>query len=678
MTLVALLSTLQGPIGGRILDVLVFAAAGALAYRLPRAVPYVAVFAVCLQSNLTHTLTSDGDALAGLCVGLAIGRLESRRPVTKLRMSPALVALTLLSLLVVLSYVANSNGPNGHQVALGTEYFISRSLLAAAVVLLSDDDPDWQFRWSQAIGLLVLVLALFRLSEVVGLPVKSATDALGMSILGEYADTSNANLYAVLLGFGIPLLLADAGRDSGRLASRTSLRWIAAAIVTFAMASTASRTGAVIIVGVIVALLILASNARRRIGVSALAAVYLVGSFLPALPISQRPIVVTSGAVPDSAVATNQQPLVAPPAALVTPPVGQASPRVGQPPPPQVQHQALPAMRPQWRAVLDRNYYQLEQTLPPPTSAGSGHYIVFSALGGGGGIGVTLLVSVNATLIARIRPSDMTVYYQWHEVAIPDGVLEPGMPVTVDFAVAGSPDSTRDYFIVGGINARSNGYRSRIWTGESWSESDLSSDPGAQSGLYMIFVDGVIPALTYLQVSSSEAIDTSVEDRLILWRTALNAFEHNPLFGTGFYTFGLVRRQYQPIGTALFYPYANAHSNYFQLLSDLGWAGPLFFMLIFILPFARLTRMVLSDPKRNSWLPPALALACGACLISSLTQTWIADSRFYVLSWFLALVAGVAIRTSSEERHPLRASFRPTMDAKSGRGHVDVPTPGPV
>jgi len=555
------------------------------------------------------------------------------------------VALALLNLLVVLSYVANSSGPNGAQISLSTEYFLSRSALGATVVLLSDEEPDSLKRWSQAIGMLALFLAVFRLSQMMGLPVKTAADALGISVLGDYLDSPNANLYAVLLGIGIPLLLAWFSKDGDRVESGKTIRWIGAAIVTLAMASTASRTGAVIIVVVIGVLLVSARSTISRVAVGALAAVYVLGSLLPSLSVVQRPVVVASTTVPDHVVATNQAPIVAPTQTLV-----------GQPSPPPIQYHALPAMRPQWRSVLDRTSYRLEQSIPSATTFGSGDYIVFSGAAGGGGSGVTLLINVNGTLVAQLKPTDMTTDYRWHEVQIPDYLALQGKTMTVGFTVAGSPDSTRDYFLIGGVNATSEGYRTRIWTGEFWSQADVSSDPGSQSGLLMTFLDGVIPPLKYFDKSSDAVIDTSIEDRLTLWRTALNVFLHNPLLGTGFYSFGEVRSQYTPSGTTIFYPYANAHSNYFQLLADLGAAGPILLALIYIMPLARVARSVLSDPRRISWFSLAFALALLTCLISSVTQTWIADSRFYVLSWFLALVAGGTAWTT-ERRFTSRATI---------------------
>jgi hypothetical protein len=634
--LFAVTSQIGGPTGGRILDILVLATAAGLAYRFPRAVPYLAVFAVGLQSTLTRTFTSDGDALVGLAIGLSIARFRSRTFPTHLRPTQALLALTALNVVVIVSFLANMRGPNGHSVALASGYFISRSVLAAAVAFLSAQDRDWQHRWGQALGLLAFALSSYRLLEVVGLPLKPVTDALGIAMLGEYADPANANLFAVLAGVGISFLLADVALRDRQVQKRDWGRWLAAAIVTLAMASAESRTAVVIVAIVIISLLGLATTWTRRIAVGGLACVYLVGSLLPAFSIVQKPIIVAPQTAAVGSVATNQPPAVAPPETLSggTEPV-----LIAQPP--------LPAIRPQWRSALDRSSYRAEAILPPAIP-GRGHYLDFIAGRGGGAVSVTLNVSVNGTVVAQLRPSDMSTYYRWQEVPIPDAVVLTGKPLVVDLSAAGNVDSARNYFLIGGLYAKSNGYTSRFWSGRSWVTTDLSPDAGTQTGLFAVFVDGNIPPLAYFQGPIVGVIDPSITDRLFLWQTALNAFLHNPIFGTGFYTFGLVRSQYEPTDRAVFFSYANAHSNYLELLSDLGFAGPLLFLIVLAIPLVEIIRRIFSAGRPRDGLAVAMALALLAYIVSSLSQTWLADSRVYVTAWFVALVAGTATTAAAK------------------------------
>ena len=638
MMFLAVPTFLLGATDGRILDVVIFAVAGLLAYRFPRTAPYVAVFSVGLQSTLTQSLTSDGDALAGLMVGLAFTRIRSRRLPSQRVVSYTLAALGAMGLLVGLSFAANVRGPNGNEVALGSEYFISRTVLAAAVVILSEQDADWQHRWVRAIALLALVLSAFRIAEVAGLPLKTLTDALGIALVSEYSRVSDANTFAVVAAIGIPFLLAGGAiDDSHAIWSKWGL-WLGAALVTFALASTESRTGVVIMVVVVISLLLLAKTGRRRLLVLGLALIYAGGSLVPAFSIGNKPVVVSAQAFPQSIVATNEAPIIAPPL-VPSPgspqPTPQPQPQPGQPP--------LPAIPLQWRSILDRSSYLLEATVPPAAKRTRGSYLVFVVRAASRADQATLRITVNGTVVADLKPSEMSLRYHWEQVPIPDALVDTGKPISIGIAAAGNVDSSKHYFAVGGIYARGSGYSSRIWTGRSWLQNDLSSDPGIQSGMPLVFLNGAVPPLEYFVAPQGGVIDTSLSDRLVLWRTALNIFMHNPALGTGFYTFQFVRDQYEPIESPLFHVYTNAHSNYFELLSDLGIAGPLMFLLVFLVPLIKVVRRTMPKSSHPEWMAPALALALIALLLSSLTQTWIADSRLYITAWFIVLVAGSEI-----------------------------------
>ena len=630
---------LSGATEGRILDVLVFAAAGFLAYRFPRTAPYIAVFSVGLQSTLTHSLTSDGDALAGLTVGLAFTRIRSRRLPSQRVVSYSVMALAAMALLVGLSFAANGRGPNGNEVALGSEYFISRTVLAAAVVILSEQDADWQHRWVRAIALLALVLSAFRIAEMAGLPLKTLTDSLGIAVVSEYSRVSDANTFAVVAAIGIPFLLAGGGADDSRAIWNRWGRWLGAALVTFALASTESRTGVVIMVVVVISLLLLAKTGRRRLMVLGLALVYSGGLLVPAFSIGNKPVVVSAqAAFPQSIVATNEAPIIAPPR-LPSPgspqPTPQPSPQPGQP--------ALPAIPLQWRSILDRSSYLLEATVPPAAMGTRGSYLVFVVRAASRANQATLRITVDGTLVADLKPSEMSLRYHWEQVPIPDALVDTGKPISIGFAAAGNVDSSIHYFAIGGVYARSSGYSSRIWTGRSWLQNDLSSDPGIQNGMPLIFLNGAVPPLEYFVAPQGGVVDTSLSDRLVLWRTALIIFMHNPALGTGFYTFQFLRDQYEPRDTSLFYVYTNAHSNYFELLSDLGVAGPLLFLLVFLVPLIKVVRRTMLKFSHPEWMAPALALAIVALLLSSFIQTWIADSRLYITAWFIVLIAGSEI-----------------------------------
>lgn len=156
--------------------------------------------------------------------------------------------------------------------------------------------------------------------------------------------------------------------------------------------------------------------------------------------------------VPQSTVATNEAPIIAPP---------QSQP--GSPPPtPQPGQPALPALHPQWRSLLDRSSYLLEATLSPSARGANGNYLVFVVRSASSQDLATLRITVNGSLVADLRPSSMSPYFHWEQVPIPNGLVVAGKPVSIAFAATGHVDSSQHYFAVGGIYARSSGYSSRI------------------------------------------------------------------------------------------------------------------------------------------------------------------------------------------------------------------------
>jgi hypothetical protein len=62
-----------------------------------------------------------------------------------------------------------------------------------------------------------------------------------------------------------------------------------------------------------------------------------------------------------------------------------------------------------------------------------------------------------------------------------------------------------------------------------------------------------------------------------------------------------------------------------------------------LVPLIDVVRRTIRRSGNQEWMAPALALAILALLLSSFTQTWIADSRVYITAWFIVLVAGSEI-----------------------------------
>lgn len=606
-------------------DVAVTLAAAALATALPRAVPSLALLAIGFQSVLTRTFNSDAEVLIGLLAGLLIVRARAR----DWRM-PALGAagwlLLALNAMVVVSLIAHVRSSDANAIRLATEYFVSRSLLVAAVVLLAR--PGRPRAWMAAVGLLAVALGAARALEAFGVPVRSTLSGAGIPLLGDYDDPGSWNTYATVLAVGVACLAA-LGLERGRPRGWAVMLIGGLAFTTMAMASAQSRTAVGIFAVEVVVLLWWAHGLLRRLVVLGIAAAFAVASLSPTFGIQHKPVLVSTEGLPDSQkVATIDVPIkVAPNGHLPTP----GSDGATSPP-----REPLPALQPDWRSVLDRNYYILEQTIPADAFGVTGNRIEFVGRSGGHPSRIRLMVKFEGHEVAEISPTQMSAAYRWVEIPIPDDLVPRGHPGKVSFSVSGDPDSFSNFFVVAGRNAHARGYDARIWSGTAWLTDDLSDDVGLQQGMLLVVANEHVPDMAAFKPNTAPVVDPSISDRLFLWRTAINVFLHNPIAGTGFYTFGLVKTQFQP-PAPVFAAYSNTHSNYFELLADIGAAGPVLFGLLLLVPLGALALTRRRRPLTA--VEAGLGLSLFAFAASSLTQTWMADSRVYMTCWLLALVA---------------------------------------
>lgn len=633
-----------------VLDAVVLAAGAVIAVAWPRVVPFAALLGIGFQSSLTHTMSSDAELLVGLVAGLVIVRAQRRDwrlPV------PGAVGWLLLALnvLVVVSLLVHLHTADAHAIVLGTEYFVSRSLLVAAVVLLAPAAavPDWL----ASVGLLAVALGAARVLEAAGVPLRNWLGGAGIVLMGDYADIGSWNTFATLLAAGVGCLTAYA-LGPGISARRRWMMFGVAAFTAVAMASAQSRTVVGIFAVEAVVLLFYAREARLRVAVGLIVVAYAIGSLSPTFGIQHKPVLVSTEALPDNKVATAESPIQVPTGIVPTP----GTP--GPTPPPRRQ---LPAIQPDWRSVLDRNYYALEQTIPADVFARTGNRLVFIGRSGGRPSEVRLVVKFEGRVIARLKPTDISPYYHWVEVPIPDALVPHEGLATVSFQVTGDPDSLSDFFIVAGRNARAPGYEARIWSGTGWLTDDLSSDPGLQQGTLLVFANEQVPDMTPFTPIKTVVVDPSISDRLFLWQTALRIFEHNPIAGTGFYTFGLVKTEYQ-LPSRVFATYSNAHSNYFELLADLGPAGPLLFALLLLTPVLAL--LLRSRRRRLDKTEVAASVSLFAFAASSITQTWVADSRVYMTCWAVVLVAGIIVH----QKQLAAPETSSRWEAAGGRGRL--------
>lgn len=594
----------------------------------PRLVPYLAMFALVFQSTSTATLTSDGLALAGVLAGLLAARLRAGWDYRPAGWNGAWAFLAL-NLLIGASLLVNLRAPQGGQTLLNSEYFVSRALLLLGVAALS---LNTRRDWLVALAAVAAVLAALRLVEVAGADVRAVLAPFGVTLLGDVVDVGSWNVFATLLTLALPMALAGAATPSVTPV-QTVVGLIAASVIMIGVASAQSRTAAALVVVIIAVLLAVAQTWPRRAAVLILALVFGFASFSPLYSLAEKPLTVATTGQPDTKVATAETPLVVVPPGSLAPQsaTGDETVLPGFAPRPHLQ-----PIKPDWRSVLDRNYYELQQRVDDPHLYPHGNYLAFLARKGGGN-GVELQVSVGDREITRLTTRDMWSYYRWIIVYLPDDLQIAG-PMVIKFKVIGNADSQSRFFTLAGLNDRAVGISSLFLANNVAITGDLSPDPGIQQGVVAAFLNGQTPDLTPLPpVSQGVVLDPSLADRLALWRAAVRVFAAHPLVGTGFYTFGDVKGQFQN-GAALFSAYANAHNNFMELLADLGIGGPLLFLVLLVSAVGAYwrNRSLLVSP--SEWWHVATLGAVLVMFAASMTQTWLADSRVYLPGLLLLLV----------------------------------------
>jgi hypothetical protein len=383
------------------LDLILLLAGLAIALAAPLVVPYVAAIAIGMQSTAPHSLTSDGDILAGLVAGLLRDRLRGRRPELQLR-NVAVIALGCLCAAVLVSYLAHLGTGSAHDILLASEFIVSRSLLIAALVLLLGFAQPMTARWLQAVGLLALLLAAGRLAEGAGLPVAGWLAPLHVTMFGDYGDVGSWNTLAVVLAVGVA-----AGLGGAFLTTRSTGDYLAlgaALVVVLALSTAASRTGAVVLLLTAAALMVATRSMARRIAVGAILAMFVLGSLNPGLGVLRKPLLVQTARLADNRVSTELQPATIPPD-YATPP-GPSGPPAPTPRP----RPALPALVPDWRSPLDRSYYRLQDQIRAGPMYPTGNRIEFVARRGGPSADVRLVLSVNRHEIVHLRPDQLSPY----------------------------------------------------------------------------------------------------------------------------------------------------------------------------------------------------------------------------------------------------------------------------
>src|SRR5262245_5146258 len=618
--------TVMPLLGRHLLDLVVLVGVAIGVGGRPRLTPYAVVIAVLLSSTSTHAMTTDGLVLAGSAIGLATHRVVLRDWKVGPLTSAPLVLLGALDLLMLASLLANRDTPQASLAAQGTVYILSRTILIATVLVLSPQNRMSRVDWLLACAVGTTLLGVVRGLEIAGAPLqKIIGDPLAIQFLGDLGQPGTWNLYAAVMIVGGLLAFSAAEMFDGR-GPILALRGMA--LFLFAMAGTSeSRTALVAIVLALGGLAIVADEWRRRALLGCFGLAFVLAAILPGVSVLNKPMVVPTKAV-EAAV-----PVTAP----ITPPAasGEQSPilQVFRPP---------AGLTATWRVLLDHSDYRFDQIFEQPNLLPHGNYLTLLARAASSSSDMHLRVAVNGIVAAELTAPTLRTYYTWIQVPVPDRAISGGGAVTISLSAQGDLDSQRRYVAVAGINATAPNVRAQAFVAGHPVEGNLSADPGIHRGMVLLFLNGEVPTLRPLPATQASALDQSISDRLSLWRSAWHFFLRHPVLGTGFYTFGTVERQ-DPSGV-LFTAYANAHSDYVELLADLGALGPIvFFTLLTVAIMAVLGCAPASLGHERYW-GASLAWAVVVLLLTAVSQTLLADTRSAMFFWMVLLVVGGTYR----------------------------------
>lgn len=159
---------------------------------------------------------------------------------------------------------------------------------------------------------------------------------------------------------------------------------------------------------------------------------------------------------------------------------------------------------------------------------------------------------------------------------------------------------------------------------------------------FLLYFTGVIiiffmPGLkeSFMRLFSADYIDptTSFGTRIVLWKASAASILENPVFGTGYGSFDVVREKI----TVKTGSQAHAHNAYLQVLVYHGFVGFTALMLI----FARMAKtFVKNRPGLYSYMGLSVLIVF---MLEGLSENSFADSEIELLFWF---VSGICLGMS--------------------------------
>lgn len=163
--------------------------------------------------------------------------------------------------------------------------------------------------------------------------------------------------------------------------------------------------------------------------------------------------------------------------------------------------------------------------------------------------------------------------------------------------------------------------------------------------IILVFWQGLVPKAVTERVlmtySAGQGLDSSADDRVSIWRDAMQVIDHNPITGTGFDTYAYMGR----VGN-----YKDTHNYYVKMLLEAGAVGLLVFLSLLVVAIRMAWRLF-----QTATHPLLRAMGCGVfgLLVTATVVNFFGDRWSFLqvngFSWVLLGLVTRGLQITKEE-----------------------------
>ncbi len=530
--------------------------------------------------------------------------------------SPATIGLVTLLAAVWLSLLLNRHllSREELQVVLKNSKGLSAGAAVYAAGLLFGASLSRVRLAIQGLVATAAALALLRILQMAGWDLTGTVNAaLGIAILGDLEPFAMQNSYASFL-----VMVLALGLFTGIALARR--RWLLAGVLVpvfhWLLVGTRSRTAIGAYLVVLIAAWVLGRGRVQRGAVLGIAALFGVQMFVHPQPGGAKWIFPATATLDRAAVARQL-------------------PRLGE--------RFRGAL---WGSYLSSPRFAIVQRIRVPSRLVAGeNYLNILLRRPDWDRPVTFEVDVDGRVVYRATraAADFPAGpHFWLRVPVERELLAGRPWITVRLRGYGETDQHVNYVEVVGGSFFAAGLQSGFFNGYSELTEDLSIAQGEQRGTLFVFLNQQWPGgRLHLLPSPARGLDNSIVERLAWARLALADFARHRLVGGGFGSLPLRAARYLD-GEPVFVEFANAHSNFLEILAECGIVGVLGLAVAtfapIVLGMARLITRRFTG--RIAWLQVAFCVFFLSWSLVSLSQYTLTDTRlFHVWLFYLGLWA---------------------------------------